>query len=77
METNNKNIDDYSQNNSVNENVEKVDIATGAESVSADQKSEDTKPLPKIHPNLHPHGRYKMFSNHSSSNDIPGTTTGI
>lgn len=34
-------------------------------------------PLPKIHPNIHGTGKYKMFSNHSSANDMPGTKTGI
>ena len=35
------------------------------------------KKLRKIRPNLHHNGKYRMFSNYSSSNDIPKTSTGI
>lgn len=52
---------------------------TAAATLQPDDAATDVgngQPLPKIHPNLHG-GRYKMFSNHSSANDIPGTTTGI
>ena len=37
----------------------------------------DGKPLPKIHPHLHNTGKYKMYDNHSVSDDIPKTKTGI
>jgi len=47
--------------------------ATGGENGT----EKENKPLPKIHPNLHSHGRYKMFSNRSSDDDIPKTSTGI
>lgn len=57
-----------------NENLP-ANEATDNETALEDNTTE--KPLPKIHPNLHYNGKYRMFSNHSSANDIPGTSTGI
>ena len=67
--------DDASKQVGIN-NSEHLAADASAES-SINEMASVERPLPKIHPHLHPHGKYKMFSNHSSSNDIPKTSTGI
>lgn len=56
----------------VNENTLNESVQNKEEEISNEEK----KPLRKIHPKLHSFGRYKMFSNHSSANDMPHTSTG-
>lgn len=56
------------------------DAPSITEPLSAGQLSETpidgSQPLRKIHAKPHGTGRYKMFSNHSSANDMPRTSTG-
>ena len=62
------------ENQNANSNEDRVD---NLDSNEIGGVGPDGKPLPKIHPHLHNTVKHKMFGNHSVSDDIPKTKTGL
>lgn len=60
----------HDENQAISDNVNFTQPDAATDEHAADP------PLRRIHSKHHSSGKYKMFSNHSSANDFPRTSTG-